>query len=191
MRTLGPLNARSRQQGFILALLLGLMMVMGIFLMKAVPSVIVEVQRGAEEELIFRGEAMARGIRLYQQRTGAYPTRLEDMMKLRPPVLRKLYKDPMSQDGEWDLVTAVPVGATGDKTGLPIAGVRSRSQRDSIKMYRGKTLYSDWIFSAVDNILGIPGSGLPTVPGVLQNGTSPTAQGSGTAPSTPTTPEKK
>jgi type II secretory pathway pseudopilin PulG len=188
MRTPRATDASSRQRGFILALLLGLMMVMGILLMKAVPSVIVEVQRGNEEELIFRGEAMARGIRLFQQRTGAYPTRLEDMMKMRPPVIRKLYKDPMTQDGEWDVVTAVPVGASGDKTGLPIAGVRSRSQKDSIKMYRGKTLYSDWVFSAADDILGIPGSGLPAASGVLQSGYSTTTKGGGT--STPD-PDKK
>ncbi len=172
-------NARRRERGFILALLLGLMTILGILLMKAVPSAIVEVQRGAEEELIFRGEAIAKGIRLYQQRTGSYPTRLEDLMKLRPPVLRKLYKDPMTADGEWDLVTAVPVGASGDKTGLPIAGVRSRCQKDSIKMYRGKTLISDWVFSAADDILGIPGSGVPGASGVLQSGYSTNTKGGG------------
>ncbi len=170
MRFLDSVNAFSRQRGYILAMLLGLMTVMGILLMKAVPSVIVEVQRSAEDELIFRGEAMARGIRLYQQRTGGYPTKLEDMMKLRPSILRRLYKDPMTQEGEWDLVTAVPVGASGDKTGLPIVGVRSRSQKDSIKMYRGKTLYSDWVFSAADDILGVPGGEVPGVPGVLRRG---------------------
>jgi len=181
MRLLDPVNPPSRQQGYMLALLLGMMTVMGIFLMKAVPSVIVEVQRSAEDELIFRGEAMARGIRLYQQRTGGYPTNLEDLMKLRPSVLRKLYKDPMTQEGEWELVTAVPVGASGDKTGLPIVGVRSRSQKDSIKMYRGKTLHSDWVFSAADDILGIPGGEVPGAPGVLKPGVT----------ANPTAPEKK
>jgi len=188
MERSGLSAVRTRQRGFILALLLGLMTVMGIFLMKAVPSAIVEVQRGAEEELIFRGEAMARGIRLYQQRTGTYPTKLEDILKMRPPVLRKLYKDPMTQEGDWDLVTAVQAGTSGDKTGLPIAGVRSRSQRDSIKMYKGKTLYSDWVFSAADDILGIPGSGLPGVTGVLQGGTiTTTKSGESASPN----PEKK
>jgi hypothetical protein len=165
------LHAHSGQRGFILALLLGMMTIMGIFLMKAVPSVIVEVQRGAEAELIFRGEAMARGIRLYQAKTGTYPKRLEDLMKVRPPVLRKLYRDPMTENGEWDLVTAVAAGASGNKTGLPIAGVRSHSQRDSIKMYRGRTIYSDWVFSAADNILGLPGTGIPAV---LKSGSSTT-----------------
>jgi len=170
MRTL-PFHD-TRQRGFILALLLGMVTVMGIFLMKAVPSVVVEVQRGAEEELIFRGEAIARGIRLYQQRNGGYPLKLEELMKVRPPVLRNLYKDPMTRGGEWDLVTAVQAGASGDKTGLPIVGVRSHSQRDSIKLYKGKSLYSDWVFSAAEDILGIPGVGQPSASGVLQSGTS-------------------
>lgn len=181
MRLLDSANPRSRQRGYILAMLLGMMTVMGILLMKAVPSVIVEVQRSAEEELIFRGEAMARGIRLYQARTGGYPTKLEDLMKLRPSVLRKLYKDPMTKEGDWELVTAVAVGASGDKTGLPIVGVRSRSQRDSIKMYRGKTLHSDWVFSAADDILGVPGGELPGASGVLQRGVT----------ANPTEPDKK
>ena len=166
----------ARQRGFILALLLGMLTVMGIFLMKAMPSVIVEVQRGEEAELIFRGEAMARGIALYKQRTGGYPLKLDDLMKVRPPVLRKLYKDPMTREGDWDLVTAVQPGASGDKTGLPIVGVRSYSQRDSIKLYKGKSLYSEWVFSAAEDILGVSGVGQPSASGVLQGATSTTTK---------------
>lgn len=84
----------------------------------------------------------------------------------------------MTPNGEWDLVTAVAAGASGDTTGLPIAGVRSRSQRDSIKMYKGKTMYSDWVFSAADNILGIPGTG-PT--GTLPSGQSTNTKGASPA----------
>lgn len=166
------LTSIRRQRGYILAMLLGMMTVMGILLLKAVPSVVVEVQRGAEEELIFRGEAMARGILLYQQRTGGYPLKLEDLLKMRPPVVRKLYKDPMTKDGAWDLITAVQPGASGDKTGLPIVGVRSFSQKDSVKQYRGKSMYSEWAFSATDDILGLPGAD-----GSMQGGRSTVTKG--------------
>lgn len=170
------------QRGFILAMLLGMVAVMGIFLMKAMPSVQAEVQRGAEEELIFRGEAIARGIRLYQQRTGGYPLKLEDLMKIRPPVLRKIYKDPFTVAGDWDLVTAVQAGSSGDKTGLPIVGVRSRSSIGySFKIYKGKSMHSDWVFSAADDILGIP-AGQPNVRGPQQGDTNPNRGG---GPSTP------
>ena len=149
-------GGRKGQRGYILALLLALVTVMGLMLTKAMPSVVAEVQRDAEEELIFRGESIAQAIRAYKARTGNYPLRLEDLMKLKPRLLRQLYKDPMTREGEWETVTAVLPGASGDKTGLPIVGVRSRCQKDSLKVYRNKTLISDWIFSAADDIYGLP-----------------------------------
>jgi type II secretory pathway pseudopilin PulG len=147
-----------RQRGYILVMLLGFMTIMGIALTRAMPPVITEVQREQEDELIFRGEAIRDAIRRYKALTGQYPLKLEDLLKVRPRILRQLYSDPMTKEGEWDLVTAVQPGATGDLTGLPIVGVRSRSQKDSFKMYNGKTLYSDWVFSAADNLFGIPGA---------------------------------
>lgn len=144
-----------------LALLLALITVMGILLMKAMPSVITDVQRDQEEELIFRGEAIRDAIRRYKGKGGNYPVNLEDLVKVKPRLLRKLYKDPMTPSGEWDLITAVQPGASGDKKGLPIVGVRSRSQKDSFKIYRSKTLYSEWVFSAADDLLGIPSGTLP------------------------------
>jgi type II secretory pathway pseudopilin PulG len=146
---------RGRQRGFILAMLLAFITAAGILLTKAMPSVVAEVQRDQEEELIFRGEALRNAMRRYKAKTGNYPTSLEDLMKVRPRILRKLYKDPMTAEGEWELVTAVQPGATGNTTGLPIAAIHSRSQKDSFKIYQGKTLYSEWIFAASDDLLGI------------------------------------
>lgn len=168
-----------RQRGYILVMLLGFMTLMGIFLTKAMPPVITEVQRDQEDELIFRGEAIRDAIRRYKALTGQYPLKLEDLLKIRPRILRQLYQDPMTKEGEWDLVTAVQPGATGDLTGLPIVGVRSRSQKDSFKMYNGKTIYSDWVFSAVDNLFGIPGaSGNPLAnPGGVSAQTKGTSTG--------------
>ena len=51
-------GGRKGQRGYILALLLALVTVMGLMLTKAMPSVVAEVQRDAEEELIFRGAAL-------------------------------------------------------------------------------------------------------------------------------------
>lgn len=150
-------TAREGQRGYILAMLLGAMTVMGILMTKAMPSVITEVQRENEEELIFRGEAIAKAIRVYKDKTGAYPTSLEALLKVKPRILRKLYKDPMTPNGQWEVITAVQAGASGDMTGLPIAAVHSRSVRDSFRNYHGKTLYRDWVFSGTDDIFGIPG----------------------------------
>ena len=181
----GARKIQGRQRGFILAMLLALITAAGILLTKAMPSVVAEVQRDQEEELIFRGEAIRNAMRRYKATTGKYPISLEDLVKVRPRILRKLYKDPMTAEGEWDIVTAVPPGASGIKTGLPIAAIRSQSQKDSFKIYQGKTLYSDWVFAASDELLGI--SSIPTgvLPANLLPGEKPTSAPSPLTPGTP------
>lgn len=159
-------GARGRgQEGYILAMLLGVCTVMGILLTKALPAVNAEVQREAEAELIYRGEHIARGIKAYQAKTGGYPIELQQLLKLKPRLLRQVYKDPMTPSGEWELVYAVSPGASGDTTNLPIVGVRSRSLKDTFKIYKNKTVARDWVFSATEAILGLPGSGRDGAPG--------------------------
>ncbi len=151
--------SRPGERGYILALLLGFCAVMGILLMKGIPAVNTEVQREMEEELIFRGEQMAKAIRVYQARSGGYPTSLEDLTKVKPRLVREVaLKDPMNKSGEWDFVYAVQAGASGETRGLPIVGVKSRIEKDSFKVYKGKTIYSDWVFLATDSLFGLPGS---------------------------------
>ena len=142
-----------------MALLLAMIVVMLILTTKAAPLATAVVQRDNEAELIFRGEAIANALRIYKARTGAYPTSLDDLLKQRPRILRKAYKDPMTREGDWDYLYQVQPGSTGDATGLPIVGVRSKSMKDSIKVYENKTMVHDWVFSADANILGLPGSG--------------------------------
>lgn len=152
----GGSSRAGSQGGFIMALLLIFIAIMGVMLMKATPYAIAEVRRDQEAELIFRGEAIARAIRLYQMRTGGYPASLDMLAQLRPRILRRVYKDPMTKDGEWRKIYAVQPGASGDATGLPIVGVASQSEGDSYRIYKGRTQYNDWIFAATDNILGVP-----------------------------------
>lgn len=143
------------QRGFTMALALAVAVVMGLMLMKAAPAVSAEVQRENEAELIFRGEAIAAALRIYAAKAGRYPTDFEDVMKLRPRILRQKYKDPMTPSGDWEYVTQVQPGASGNKEGLPIVGVRSRSAKDSIHIYQNRTLVRDWLFTADQNLLGI------------------------------------
>lgn len=143
------------QRGFTMALALAVAVVMGLMLMKVAPLVSAEVQRENEAELIFRGEAIASALKIYAAKGGRYPKDLEEVMKVRPRILRQNYKDPMTQAGEWEYVTQVQAGASGNTEGLPIVGVRSRSPKDSIRIYHGKTLIRDWLFSADQNLLGI------------------------------------
>lgn len=181
----GTRKIQGRQRGFILALLLALITAAGILLTKAMPSVVAEVQRDQEEELIFRGEAIRNAMRRFKAKTGNYPISLEDLVKVRPRILRKLYKDPMTGEGEWDIVTAVAAGASGNTTGLPIAAIRSRSQKDSFKIYQGKTLYSEWVFSASDELLGISSVPAGLLPANLLPGQKPTSAPDPLKPGTP------
>ena len=151
-------GSRAGERGYILALLLGICTVMLIVLQRALPAVNAEVQRENEAELIYRGEHLAKGIKAYQAKTGGYPTDLNQLLKLNPKFIRKVYRDPMTASGEWDYIYAVAPGASGNTSNLPIVGVRSHSPKDTFRLYKNKTVAHEWIFAATDNLLGLPGS---------------------------------
>jgi hypothetical protein len=155
-----------------MALALAMAVVMGVMLLKMAPLVSAEVQRENEAELIFRGEAIAMALKLFATKAGRYPKDLDEVMKVRPRILRQKYKDPMTPSGEWDFVTQVQPGASGNTEGLPIVGVRSRSLKDSIHIYQTKTLVRDWLFSADQNLLGIT-DGAAKAGGLPKTGTTP------------------
>ncbi len=176
-----PHPSRRRERGFVLAMLLALMTILGIFLAKGQANIRLMNQRELEEELIFRGESYAKALQRYQQKTGGMPTSLEQLGKLRPPVIRKLYKDPLTNQ-DFETVTAVQAGATGDKTGLPISGVRSKASLNAIKKYQNKELTSEWVFSPQNNQFGAGGGG---VDGQGKGVPTGTKGGTGTGTSSP------
>ena len=151
---------QTRERGFTMALALAMATVMGIFLMVAMPTLATEVQREKEMNLIFRGEAIANALRLYNLRMGKYPTQLEELMKTKPRLVRQLYTDPMTEEGTWEYIYAVQPGVSGNTEGLPIMGVRSRSERDSVLVYQKKSLIHDWIFTAIPNYIEPLDSGI-------------------------------
>lgn len=61
-------------------------------------------QREKEEELIFRGLQYAEAIRVFQQRNGRLPTRLEELLEVKPRSIRQLWANPMLDDGRWALI---------------------------------------------------------------------------------------
>jgi type II secretory pathway pseudopilin PulG len=62
------------------------------------------MKREKEEELISRGWQYAEAIRIFQQRHGRLPTRLQELLEVKPRSIRRLWKDPMTESGEWGLV---------------------------------------------------------------------------------------
>ena len=92
-----------RTDGYTILLLMFAVFVMSIGLMIAVPVWQTQIQREKEEELIFRGKQYVEAIRLFQtRRPGAFPKDLEELIEDR--CLRKIFEDPMSPDGKWNLI---------------------------------------------------------------------------------------
>ncbi len=143
--------------------------VMGIGLLVAIPVLETELRREKEEELIFRGRQYVEAIRLYQQKKpGSYPSSLEELVKER--CLRKLYRDPMAEDGKWHLLLLPESGQPAKQQEKPagaaavdrllvvseeslkkfraprIVGVVSSSQQKSIKIYMDEEYYHRWLF---------------------------------------------
>lgn len=144
-----------------LILLLILIATLNIGLMVAVPVWQTQIQRENEDELIFRGRQYVEAIRLYQlKHPGQFPNSLEVLLKER--CLRRAFRDPMTKDGQWDLILAVsapsakrggtqqvmiaPPEATASMVNPQIIGVVSRSKKKSIRIYNNQDSYDKWLF---------------------------------------------
>ena len=108
-------RARSADGGYAMAALLVALSVMAIALSVAIPVWQTAVRREREAELVFRGEQYARAVALFQRKYGgAFPPNVDILLKER--LLRRQYKDPMTADGEFQLLYA------GQPTGQPTGG---------------------------------------------------------------------
>ncbi|HWR34643.1 MAG TPA: hypothetical protein VN622_02090 [Clostridia bacterium] len=111
---------RGRQSGYILLILLLAMALLILAMTAAAPRIAQQVKRDREQEMIHRGEQYARAVKKYYKKFGRYPTRVEDLEKTNNiRFLRKRYKDPMTESGNWRLVRfgEVQLGQTGGSTG--------------------------------------------------------------------------
>ena len=186
---------RRGEAGYTLVVLAVAVTILGILMAAALPNWSRAIQREKEEELIARGLQYAEAIRVFRQRFGRLPMRLAELTEVEPRSIRQLWKDPMTESGDWDLIfEGVPVqeggegGAAGDGQGRslvaigglgtgggevtvgPIAGVRSRSKEESIKLFFGKQTHAEWQFTylllrGAGQTVGIPGGA--THPGLL------------------------
>jgi hypothetical protein len=158
-----------------MAALLVMLGVMLVLMSAALPAWRFQARREKEAELIFRGEQIARSVYLYQRKNGpgAFPPSLDVLVQGR--YLRKKYKDPMTKDGEFQLLLAgmAPQGrGRGNQpqqqqpqvTGINqpgIIGVQSKSKEASIRTYMGRTRYNEWQFNSANVAarMGGPGRG--------------------------------
>jgi type II secretory pathway pseudopilin PulG len=97
-------RARSRG-GYSLVILAMIVTTMSVLAAAALPAIEQMIRRNKEEELIFRGFQYAEAIRVFQRRYSRYPVRLDELIETKPRCIRQLWKDPMTADGSWELVT--------------------------------------------------------------------------------------
>jgi type II secretory pathway pseudopilin PulG len=111
--------ARDRA-GYAMAALLVMMNIMAILMAVAMPIWKTVVKREREEELMWRGNQYVRAINLFRRKyANTYPPNIDILLNER--FLRKKYADPMTKDGEFQLIYAAqqasqtpgPPGAVG------------------------------------------------------------------------------
>jgi hypothetical protein len=121
-----------------MATLLVALAVMSVLMSAVLPAWRHQARREKEEELVFRGEQYVRAIQLWERRMGpgSRPPSIDMLVDQR--FLRKKYKDPMVEDGEFQLlfVGALevvqgrggrgPGGRGGPAPGAGIGGVATR-----------------------------------------------------------------
>ena len=95
----------TQDSGFAMAALLVMLNIMAILMTVAIPVWKTAVKREKEAELVWRGGQYARAVNLFRMKyANAYPPNIDILLKER--FLRKKYKDPMTKDGEFQLVFA-------------------------------------------------------------------------------------
>lgn len=109
-------QAPAGARGYAMAALLVLLGVMAVALTVAMPTWRQMVQREKEEELVFRGKQYVRAIGLFQRKYAAsFPPDVDTLVSQR--FLRKKYKDPMTEDGEFQLLHQMAALAPGQQGG--------------------------------------------------------------------------
>jgi type II secretory pathway pseudopilin PulG len=89
-------------------MLLSVMLVMTLMLITlsiAIPRIAQQIKREKEEELLHRGREYAVAIKRFYHKNGTYPVSIEQLESTNNQrFLRKRYRDPMTEKGEWKLV---------------------------------------------------------------------------------------
>jgi type II secretory pathway pseudopilin PulG len=163
---------RPSEAGMSMVALVVAMSIMFIMMGAAVPSWRYVMKDAREEELLFRGDQIVRGIQCYQEKAKGPAVNLEVLVQQK--CLRKAYKEPFAKDGKWRFIRqgeqALPPGVPGLGTGPTTAttlapqpqqptrdgqppvggvgfiGVSSFSKEKSLRIMNGRTRYNEWRF---------------------------------------------
>ncbi len=103
-----------REGGYTLVAFVVTLAVMSIMMGVAVQVISFQARREKEAELIFRGQQYVEAIRLYKMKYGRYPNSLKEIWEAKPRVIRKKWKDPITDSWYWGIVHP---GQEGGKVG--------------------------------------------------------------------------
>jgi hypothetical protein len=183
-------SAHGAESGYALILVMFFLALVVLGLTTAAPTVLSNIQREKETEMIWRGKQYSRGIRLYYSKMKRYPTSLDDLTNPKTGIrfMRQAYKDPMNQvDGSWRLIYLGPNGQligslNSSGIGLTVLGApgvggaqASGSSLFSAAGGKGPT-------NAGDSSLGSFGFGMSQAPGNSQFGGVGTTLANGKTP---------
>ncbi|MGC1615767.1 MAG: hypothetical protein WA736_13860 [Candidatus Acidiferrum sp.] len=149
--------------------------------------VLTQGRREKEQDMIWRGKQYTRGIKLYYQKFGRFPTSMDQLVK--PSMgnirfMRQAYKDPMNkEDGSWRLIYVGPagnlIGSLKPQPGgiqMPVAGGQPGAPGAGLLGVGAQP-------GAAGGILGVgapPGASAPPT-GAATSGTAAGAQGTETS----------
>jgi type II secretory pathway pseudopilin PulG len=147
-----------KQKGFLYLMVLFMIVVISVMFLKSFETWEYILQRDREQELIFRGNQYVTAIKKYQTKyPGAFPRSLKELYEKK--FLRKLYKEPFSKRGKWNLVSISRQGGKSKfvviphslwdkyKGGYRIVGVVSPVHKKGYKIYKKKEYYDEWLFA--------------------------------------------
>lgn len=148
-------SSQSDSGGFALVVLIVIMGMTAIWMTASLPAWKHNATREKEAELVFRGQQYVRALSLYQRKMGpgAAPQSFDQLYDLK--LLRKKYKDPITNDDFLPLYTSgtpqgqgQPQQPGGPGQGGALRGVQSKSTASSIMVFNGATHYNEWVFIA-------------------------------------------
>jgi type II secretory pathway pseudopilin PulG len=145
--------------------------VMSIAMGVAVQTVEFQMRREREAELIFRGEQFIEAIRLYKIKYGRYPMQLKEIYEAKPRVIRKRWKDPMTDSENWGIIFLGQEGRPGQQ-GRQLAGPGAANE----SAFGGNSNLPNGPTTKYDGNPGT-GQGSDSQPGAGQEDKGPLGQG--------------
>jgi type II secretory pathway pseudopilin PulG len=163
----GPRVPASKQRGVLIVALMA-----GIAIAMILSSVAVQkwtdvIRRDNEAEMIFRAQDIVRGLKRFQVEKGKLPSELKELMEpgnKQQYFLRRLWKDPLVKDGQWQYLYANPAGGLFDPTAAELPGATAPPGMPPPA--EGLSPIGQQPTGLQGNRPGVPGSGKPGDSGV-------------------------